>query len=318
MQKILCILLLYSVLGLSTACQADITIDIPYEDIIYKEYDCAMIIPDIQNYVNDERYIRHLDSITDYYLRNTDIITNCFQVGDLTYNNSTPQWNIVRERFFSKFNEYNKPIFCLGNHDYDAKRISNMPRDFNHSNCYCFTSEGFENYTKKILLGKREYIVLVLEFAPRNDVLEWADKVIKENSTTSFIILTHAFLNVEGKLFDTTDPLCSQVDSPKLYFTGGDYVNDSKEIYDKIIYNNDNVEFVFCGHSLTPNYINYLALPKSSGKHTHCIMVNFQHYREGGNGNVGLLYAEDKSFRFRSFCTTTKQFGNFDFSFSLE
>ena len=43
------------------------------------------------------------DSITDYYLRNTDIITNCFQVGDLTYNNSTPQWNIVRKRFFSKF-----------------------------------------------------------------------------------------------------------------------------------------------------------------------------------------------------------------------
>ena len=278
-----------------------------------------MIVPDIQNYLDNPNYFRHLDAIVNYYSENADKIDYCLQVGDVTNNNRVEQWNTAKEQFFSKFPKGREPIFCLGNHDYGEnglsyQRQSNIIDDLLPQRDSYMEDGGYENYVRQIKWGGRMFYLLVLEFASRNETLAWADHVIKSNSSKPFIILTHSFLNNYGEIFDANDPSCDQTYSQKRYSMGGDYLNDSREIFDKIIYENANVEMVICGHSLSSNYIEYLAVPNVEGRNVHCIMVNYQHYFEGGSGNVGILKKEGNGYRLRSFCATERQWGDVNIS----
>lgn len=304
-------------LGVSS-CDEGLIID---DQTTYGDY--LMIVPDIQEYMDNPDYFKYLDAITSYYNNNREDIKYCFQVGDITNNNREDQWATARDQFFSKFPEDSKPIFCLGNHDYGDNgtsnlRTSNIPADLLPERESYMSEEGLENYIRHISLGGRHYAVLVLEFAPRNETLEWVDKVLKEDPATPYIILTHAFLNNYGQLFDASDPNCDQVYSQKNYWMGGGYHNDSKEIFDKVIYNNTNVEMVICGHCLSSNYIEYLAVPNVSGKNVHCIMVDYQHCAEGGQGFVGLLYSSYNEFELYSYSTFQNKRNNLIASFYIK
>lgn len=292
------------------------------EPIDIDGYDCLMIIPDIQNYIDNPAYHKHLLSIVNYANDNPQI-TNCFQVGDLTNNNRLDQWNTVREQFFSRFPEGKRPIFCLGNHDYGNNgssdvRESNIPNDLLPERDAYMEEGGLENYVRHIVISGKEYAVIVLEFGTRNETLEWASKVIKEDSSTPYIILTHAFLNNDGQIFDYKDSNCNQTYSQKHYNMGGGYINDSKEIFDKLIYPNPNIKMVICGHCLSSNYMEYLCVPNIRGEKVHCIMVDYQHYAEGGSGFVGLLYSQNNSFVLCSIAPGAESKLNYKVSFKLD
>lgn len=278
---------------------------------------CIMIVPDIQNYTSKEENFIYLDAISNYYINNRNRISVCLQVGDLTNNNLIWQYENAYCHFFSKFNEEDELIYCLGNHDYgyngsSESRISNIPSymdplyDERMENCI------YDNYVKYVNIGDVRYGILVLEFATRNRAIEWADKIISNNPDTPYIILTHAFLNRLGEMYDYTDPNILQGGSHKMYIMDNDYKNDSKEIFDKIIYNNPNVKLVICGHCLTPNYIDVYSTKNAIGNAVHFIMVNYQHYNNGGDSLAALLYFGGNSYRIRSIFTNHCRYGNVD------
>lgn len=305
-----------SILCLSCSKENDVNqFDTPSE-CLYR----IMIVPDIQNYNDDSLRFKYLDSITNYYLNNLIDFDACFQVGDLTNNNLSWQYKNAYNNFFKKFPEGKEPFFCLGNHDYGKNgksdvRSSNIPSYMRAK--YDFKMEGceFENYVRFLSLGEIKYAVMDLEFAPRDEALSWANNVVQLYPTTPFIILTHVFTNKYGQIHDYTDNNVYHPGTQKDFYMGGDYINDSMEIFNKLIKDNPNIKMVICGHTLTPNYIEVTSRKNSFNKEVYIITVNYQHYIEGGNGYVGILEFSEKGYRIRSFSTVTHEYGPRDISF---
>lgn len=285
------------------------------------EIETVVIVPDIQYYTNNEQWTCHLDSITSYINKNSKEIPLVMQVGDITHYNQEWQWVLAYDHFFSKIKN-NRIVFCLGNHDYgdygqSEERITRLNFSF-LPNYDISMDDAKENYVVFADLFNNTYAVLVLEFAPRTQVLDWANKVIKENPFTRFIILTHAFLNNEGMLFDYTDALCDNKYSQKYYEMGGDYLNDSKEVFDHIVYHNPNVKMVICGHCLHPDFITMIDKKNANGKNVHCLMVNFQHAKEGGQGNIAIWSQEGDIFYIRTYSTSEHTWGDKAISFNID
>lgn len=275
---------------------------------------CIMVVPDIQNYTHLEERFEYLEAISDYYKDNIASFDALLQVGDLTNNNLTWQYENAFTYFFSKFDKSDQVVFCLGNHDYGSNgssdvRLSNLPVYMAPSYDLKMDGARWENYVKFISLGGIKYGVLVLEFCTRNETLNWANDILKLYSSTPFIILMHVFLDQNGELFDSSNPnIENKGSSHKDYNMSGDYKNDSREIFDSIIYYNPNVKMVFCGHCLTPNYINVHSESNVEKRHVYMIEVNYQHYSNGGEGCVGILEISNNDYRIRSFSTYHKTF----------
>ena len=95
----LCILL-FSLFLFS--CSKEISVDtISDEETKYR----IMIVPDIQNYMDTPKRFKYVEAIADYYVENKSTFTACLQVGDLTNNNQTLQYQNAFEHFFRKFPE---------------------------------------------------------------------------------------------------------------------------------------------------------------------------------------------------------------------
>lgn len=280
-----------------------------------------MIVPDIQNYTHKEERFKYLNSIVDYYHANKNSLDAILQVGDLTNNNQIWQYENAYNQFFCKFGMTDQLVFCLGNHDYGNNgksdvRESNIPEYMKPSYDIRMENSQYENYVRYINLGGKKYGILVLEFCTRNETLEWANNVINNAPLTPFIILTHVFLDQNGEMFDSSNPnVVNKGSSQKKYQMGSDYKNDSREIFDKIIYCNPNVKLVVCGHCLTPSYINVNSENNIEGKPVYMIEVNYQHYTEGGLGYIGVLDIKDDTYRIRSYSTYENKYGNSDISF---
>ena len=303
-------------------CEDD-SLDPSIPDDPSRDVKSILIVPDIQNYTDNEKRFFYLDSISDYYIRNVSNYVACFQLGDLTNNNHVDQYEAAYNHFFSKFPQGKEVFFCLGNHDYGKDGLSDVRQSSIPEYMLPvsdFTMEGsvYENYVRYLDIGQERYAVMDLEFCPRNDTIEWANEVVSSQPTMPFIILTHVFTNKYGQVHDENDPNVYHSGSQKRYPMGGDYHNDSMEIFNKLIKNNPNIFMVVCGHTLLLDYIGVTSLKNCLGKDVYIVTVNYQHFTEGGNGIVGVLDLFEDSYRIRSFSTITKSFGNIDIAFGRQ
>ncbi len=281
----------------------------------------VMIVPDIQNYTYLEERLKYLDAISDYYHTNKESIDVVLQVGDLSYHNLVCQYENAYNHFLGKFKQDEQIVFCLGNHDYGNNgksdvRESNFPEYMMPPYNLRMEDSQWENYVRYVTMGGRVFGVLVLEFCTRNETLEWANSILSSDPQTPYILLLHVFLDQNGQMFDASNPkVKNKGSSHKDYQMGDGYKNDSREIFDKIIYNNPNVEMVVCGHCLTPNYINVNAEKNVLGEPVRMIEVNYQHYTEGGEGMIGILDVVNDAYRIRSFSTYYNKYTNIDIHF---
>ncbi len=152
-----------------------------------------------------------------------------------------------------------------------------------------FEPDHVENSFQLIDTPGGPWLVLSLEFGPRDAVLRWANGIVKQHAGTPTIVVTHAYLYSDDSRYDhLTRP--DQLWNPHVYLDdrAPGSVNDGEEIWRKLIRDNDNILFVLCGHDLEDG-IGRLTSTRPDGSQVHQLLANFQMEPLGGGGYLRLM-----------------------------
>jgi len=132
------------------------------------------------------------------------------------------------------------------------------------------------------------WLVLSLEFGPRDAVLAWAGAMAKRYAFLPALVVTHAYLASDDTRYDHATRT-DQLWNPYRYVTGAaGQVNDGEEIWRKLIVKNDNIRFVLCGHDLGDG-VGRLTSVRPDGTKVHQLLANYQMGPLGGSGYLRLM-----------------------------
>ena len=270
-----------------------------------KDSEYIIIIPDIQNYITNQKNNKYLEKIIEF-IRMFDLfgykVKAVLQVGDITNLNSEQEWETAK-MIFSELDGKVNYILCTGNHDYGDggtcnNRNSYFSKYFDYKSNSAFISSleknNFENAHFNITVHDQVFQIFSLEFAPRDQTIIWADSIAKANADYLGIILTHAYLYKDQELFDYVNKNNSQNNSPYNYaisfaVSGNEKINDGEEIWEKLVSPNPNLRFVLCGHQTEPDFSGNLISINEEGKEVFQNLFNTQSFPNGGDGWIQIL-----------------------------
>ncbi|MCE5279322.1 MAG: LamG-like jellyroll fold domain-containing protein [Planctomycetaceae bacterium] len=266
-----------------------------------------VIMPDTQSYTQHDTGLLYAQTqwIADHVTSNA--IAGVIQVGDLTQNNYSTEWATVRGAMDS-LNGVVPYVLSTGNHDYGPCGDSSTRNTTFNSAAYFgdgtpyatqasiggfFESGKTDNSYSTFTAAGKEWIVLSLEFAPRDSVVAWADQVLTAHPDAKAIITTHAYLDSTELRYDWDAYGAAQEASPRSYGLAalGGGANDGQDLWDSLV-SKHNVAFVFSGHALGDGAARN-SVVNDTGTTTHEIMANFQDgvtgSTNGGNGYLRLV-----------------------------
>ena len=282
------------------------------------------VLPDTQHY--SEKYPANFTAQTQWILdeQKKRNIAAVLHLGDITNKNSTPEW--VNARTSMSLLDGKIPyFFCPGNHDYGkgggcADRTTGLSEYFPAAKYRKFATFGgtYDREPERMdssygffSAGGREFLVLALEFAPRNDVVRWANTVLANLQKTAVILISHAFVYNDSRRYDWAKYGTKQTWNPHNYpvakSTMGD-VNDGQELWDKLITKHENVVMTVNGHVLGSG-LGRLTERTPGGHEVPQMLVNFQMKPNGGDGWLRLLefLPDRKTVNVVDFSPTRKQ-----------
>jgi len=185
-------------------------------------------------------------------------------------------------------------MLAIGNHDYD----NNVPstRSAVYYNTYygishyagqpwfrgSFPSGSADNYYGVFNIGGRDYLVMMLEFYPRNSAIAWASSIIQANADKSVIIVTHGY-----EFDDNTRIKACDSDSSGSYGMTGD--NDGEEMWNKLAGKYPNVLMVLSGHIKVHDGVGRRADLGSNGNLVNQVLADYQSYPVGGDGKLRIM-----------------------------
>lgn len=222
-------------------------------------------IPDIQNlHVTNPEYIEGIMRWTQENAERLNILFSV-NVGDATQNASRYEWSVIREAY-----EYLDGVvpywIALGNHDYPnyqdgrgseirdsyafreyfdiAERMAQS--DFGGA----FEDDRLDNAYFLYTENGQDYMLIVTEYKPRDEVLTWADQVISAHPNHKVIIATHGYFRNE------TDKPEEKGQAAYLETNGVEYlseydttINQGITIREKLVKKHSNIMLVTSGHS---------------------------------------------------------------------
>lgn len=222
--------------------------------------------------------------------------------GDITDDNGAAQWQVAREAF--DLIEGEVPyVLAPGNHDLGEggsarSRDTLLHAYFPVSDAMArpdfgglFDPARLDNSWHLVETPDGPWLVLALEFGPRDEVVAWADEVLAAHSDVPTILITHAYLYSDDTRYDVeTRP--DQRWSPHHYgvrdLPGG--VNDGEALYQSLVRRHDQIDFVFCGHVLNDG-VGRLTSPQDGGGIVHELLADYQQpfYDTGGGGFLRIV-----------------------------
>ena len=190
------------------------------------------------------------------------IFNMLFSLGDITNNNKEYAWKVA-DKSFRVLDDAGIP-YSIVYGDNDIKNpVKNYYDGIRHTeflNKYFPVSRfdkpgtwwkgGFfepgkiDNYYCLFEYKDYKYLIMNLELAPRSAVLNWADNIITQYASRKVIIVTHDYLDRNGKLLDDlkTFNLDGRDANDKLKG------NNADAVFKKLVKKNPNVILVLCGH----------------------------------------------------------------------
>lgn len=297
------------------------TANITADDVLNPESEYIVVIGDIQEYISP--YDLQTDSY-EYFLstmgwiyaqqRSYNNIKCVLQDGDITWANMYSQW--YRYKVGASFFEDTLPLLiCTGNHDYDWSRSnderwviedrkSSMINSFFPGKAletcivHRFEPNVADNYIAEIKIGDDKINILVLEFAPRIEVVDWACKIVSSTPNERYILMTHEMLSKYGFI--------AKDSSSEYHFRGtSSSYSTPLDIWEKLVYPNNNIICTLCGHN---DYFNHVKLENASGRKVSNILFNLQYQANGGDGKIMLweFKPNNKTFTISIYNTITR------------
>jgi hypothetical protein len=259
-----------------------------------------VVLPDTQYY--SLRFPGVFSSQTKWIARNAidRNIAYVFHLGDLVHYNKESEW----KRASAAMAELDGIVpygLVTGNHDYgpsgDAStRETLFNQWFSFDDTELMPSFGgayeagkLDNSFHLFDAGGHAWVALLLEWGPRDEVVEWANDVMGLYADRLGILVTHAYLNHNDRRYDHNDDIYPQAYNPHWYGTPGG-VNDGEELWQKLVRQHRFV-LTLSGHVLGDG-TGYLASVDDHGRVVHQMMSNYQHRELGGEGYLRLLELE--------------------------
>lgn len=265
-----------------------------------------VLLPDTQCYT--ESFPEVFEAQTDWIARQQRLrnIRFALQLGDITNNNVHPEW-INARRAVDALRKGGVPhLLVPGNHDIGpwgsaTDRQSHFSDYFIQRNAR--VSGESENAFLRVTIGDVKWLILGLEFGPRDAVVEWANEVMTRHADHHAILITHAYLYSDGTRYDWEAKGREQAWNPRGYGIGtvpaqaAAGVNDGEALWRKLVSRHPQFAFTFNGHVLHDG-LGHLESQGTAGT-VHQMLVNYQcgvvpDRRRGGGGFLRLVeVAED-------------------------
>ncbi len=256
------------------------------------------LLPDTQTYTQNNPEI--FEAQTKWVSDNSNRISFVLHQGDITNNDckTEDQW-IVAAKAMSIMDGKVPYALVAGNHDlpgcasnrnteylnkyFPYKKYSQLPY-FGGA----YEDGKIDNTWYTFKAGGINWLVLCLEFGPRNCVLDWANDVIDKHPKHKIIINTHAYMYSDDTRMGAGDDWL-----PKAYGigkdTGENTANDGEQMWDKLVRKHSNIMIVVSGHVLHRG-AGTLVSKGDHGNEVYQMLANYQGGVNGaGNGKEGYL-----------------------------
>jgi hypothetical protein len=263
----------------------------------------VILMPDTQNYTDssfdgDPQLFYDQTQWIKTHQKRLNIVMVA-HVGDIVQNpEATSEWDIA-DRAFRTIDRHVPYILCLGNHDITDDRGTLLntyfpPSRFVDNSVYSthfgadpqahFMGPGkSDNYYLYFEGAGAPFLIIALEFKPRDETLQWAGQVIEAHPDRRCVVLTHGYLNTEGARHM------------------GNYAlpgNQSSDIWAKFVSQHPNIFLVLCGHALGETV---LTSTGQSGNRVQQVLADYQndYIGRGGSGYLRIMtfYPDKKEIR---------------------
>lgn len=255
------------------------------------------ILPDTQVY--SLRYPGLFLAQTAWLINNRDAqqIKYVLQLGDIVNNNTHGEWANAQAAL--ELLHGRLPLALVpGNHDYgpsgDASTRDTLMNDYlSYAQAAeqptfggAYIDGQLDNTWHRFSAGGVDWIILALEWGPRDEVVAWARGIMDAHPGRCGILITHSFMYNDDTRTDHTKPKGQEHYNPHDYRTPGG-VNDGQELWDKLVRHYD-FRLVFSGHVLGDG-TGYRADRNDTGSTTHQLLANFQMRELGGEAYMRLV-----------------------------
>jgi predicted MPP superfamily phosphohydrolase len=209
--------------------------------------------------------------------------------GDITHNNTEEEWKIA-DQAMSTLDDVVPYCVVVGNHDggtapnRDGTALFNKyfgPRRFEKESWYgAHFGRGNENAYYFIHAAGMNLLILCLEFAPRDQVLKWANEVVAKHKHYRTIVVTHVYT-------DWNDTRIGKGNDEIPRYEGYD-ANHADDMWEKFVKKHQGIFLVLSGHILNDG-LGRLTSVGDNGNKVHQILANYQMRENGGNGWLRIM-----------------------------
>lgn len=249
------------------------------------------VLPDTQYYAEDypEILVRQAEWLAENAAE--DSIALMLHLGDITNLNTPLQWERAQHAL-GLLDGVVPYVLAVGNHDMllhgelDSRENtlvdSYFPAERFASLGGTYQPNRISNSYYTFNIGDMPVLVMALEFRPRDEVLQWADRVLSAHAGYRAILMTHTYTSRNGS---RTSSANSTIGWQLVQSTSA---NDGEGIWNKLLHKHDNVILVLSGHIGSPTIPRQTAIG-DKGNRVHELLIDYQWEPNGGEGWLALL-----------------------------
>ena len=235
----------------------------------------VVVLPDTQGYVEANPEIFY--SQTEWIVENRDDLNTKLVVhlGDLVENPEREiEWRRAKKAIGKVEREEIPSLLTFGNHDYTDLGTDRKFNPFNRhfpisryegSRYFggSFSDDSADNVFMTFEVGGQKYLFMAVEYRPRDEVIEWANRVLERHHDSRSVLVTHSYMWPNGFL-----------------------TSSGRKLWKELAGRHSGVRLILCGHvpgaGVEANY-------GESGNKVVQILSDYQYYPNGGNGFLRIM-----------------------------